>query len=152
MAEVYFSIGTNSGDRQRNIADALERLSECFGSPYVSLSDIIETEPWGFSSEEKFLNCAVRYDLQSAPEDILSVCKKIEADMGRKLSAPEYDSEGRRVYKSRIIDIDILLYGETRIDLPHLKIPHPQMKEREFVMLPLSEIISDGMRDFLSRS
>ncbi|MCR4823919.1 MAG: 2-amino-4-hydroxy-6-hydroxymethyldihydropteridine diphosphokinase, partial [Bacteroidales bacterium] len=73
------------------------------------------------------------------PQTLLRICKRIEREMGRR-DAPEYDAEGRRIYHDRPIDIDILLYGDERVDTPDLQIPHPLMQQREFVMRPLREI------------
>lgn len=149
--EVYLGLGTNLGERQRNLWEAIERLDEAFGCRYSAVSDFIETEPWGFYSQNRFLNAAVRYVL-SVPagisesdfsRGILKTCKSIEMAMGRSES-PEYDAAGKRVYHSRIIDIDILLIGDWTVDEPDLKIPHPLMTERDFVMRPLSEILSDN--------
>lgn len=148
MTEVYFSLGSNLGDRQQNIFRALDMLDVELGCHYDALSGIIETEPWGFDAEEMFLNCAVRYIFAGnmACQEVLSACKKVEVLMGRSVHCPEFDSAGKRIYRSRIIDIDILFYGEHRIDAENLKVPHPLMREREFVMVPLGEIASPGIR------
>lgn len=146
--DIYLGLGTNLGDRKKNIIEALQRLDDAFGCGYAALSGFYETEPWGFDSDEKFLNAAVKYSLTvpqgtSRPDfahGILRICKDVEKAMGRT-GQPEYDNSGNRIYKSRIIDIDILMAGDWRIDENDLKIPHPLMKEREFVMMPLSEIL-----------
>lgn len=135
---VYFSIGTNQGDRTAQIEEALRRLDAAIGRPHEALSSIIETPSWGFDGPA-FLNCAVRYRTARRPQTLLKICKRIERAMGRKETL-EYDAEGRRIYHDRPIDIDILLYGDERIDTPELQIPHPLMQEREFVMRPLREI------------
>ena len=144
--EVYLGLGTNLGDKKANISEALKQLDDTFGCGCSALSGFYETEPWGFESEYRFLNAAVRYDIALSPEEILGICKEIERKMGRPAGKPEYGPDGKRIYSSRIIDVDILLYGAETIDLPDLKIPHPLMSVREFVMKPLSEIISDNMR------
>ena len=137
---VYFSLGTNQGDRQANIAEALRRLDAAIGRPYEALSSIIETKSWGFEGPD-FLNCVVRYRTARCPQTLLQICKRIERAMGRR-GAPEYDADGRRIYRDRPIDIDILLYGDERIDTPDLQIPHPLMHQRPFVMGPLEEIFA----------
>ena len=137
---VYFSLGTNLGDRQARIEEALRRLDAAIGRPYEALSSIIETPSWGFEGPD-FLNCVVRYRTARQPHTLLRICKRIERAMGRR-DAPEYDAEGRRIYHDRPIDIDILLYGDERIDTPDLKIPHPLMRQRDFVMRPLEEILA----------
>ena len=145
--DLYLSLGSNQGDRMKNIEDALSCLNIEFKAQYKAVSSIIETEPWGFDSEEKFLNAAVHYELRMKegynPEVealmILESCKKVERMLGRT-GEPEYDGEGRRIYRSRPIDVDILLFGDHRIDCEELTIPHKLMYERDFVMIPLKEI------------
>ena len=135
---VYLSLGTNQGDRRAQIDEALRRLDIAVGRPYEALSSIIETPAWGFEGPD-FLNCVVRYRTAKRPHTLLRICKKIERAMGRT-GAPEYDADGRRIYHDRPIDIDILLYGDEHVDTPDLKIPHPLMEQRDFVMRPLAEI------------
>ena len=136
--DVYLSLGSNQGDRQARIDEALRRLDKAVGRPYDALSSVIETPAWGFDGPP-FLNCVVRYRTARRPETLLKICKRIERAMGRR-GAPEYDADGRRIYRDRPIDIDILLYGDLSMDTPELTIPHPLMREREFVMRPLAEI------------
>ena len=136
--DVYFSLGSNQGDRRACIEEALRRLDREIGRPYDALSSIIETPAWGFDGPA-FLNCVVRYRTARQPHTLLKICKRIERAMGRR-GAPEYDADGHRIYRDRPIDIDILLYGDERIDTPDLQVPHPLMGERDFVMRPLAEI------------
>lgn len=146
--DLYLSLGSNQGDRRQNIETALSLLNIELGTPYKVVSSLIETEPWGFESDEKFLNAAVRYELQLPkgynPEAeglmILEVCKNIERRLGRT-GKPEYNDKGERIYRSRPIDIDILLFGDNRIDCDELTVPHKLMYERDFVMVPLQEIM-----------
>ena len=137
---VYFSLGSNQGDRRARIEEALRRLDAAIGRPFEACSSLVETKSWGFEGAD-FLNCAVRYRTARQPQTLLRICKRIERAMGRS-GAPEYDAAGRRIYRDRPIDIDILLYGDRTVDTPELKIPHPLMYEREFVMRPLSEIFA----------
>jgi 2-amino-4-hydroxy-6-hydroxymethyldihydropteridine diphosphokinase len=117
------------------------------GTPYKRISSLLETEPWGFESEDKFLNAAVLYELRMKkgynPEAeglmILEICKDIERRLGRT-GKPQYNENGERVYTSRPIDIDILLFGDHKIDCEELTVPHKLMYERDFVMIPLREI------------
>ena len=117
------------------------------GTPYTAVSSLLETEPWGFESEDKFLNAAVRYQLRLRkgynPEAeglmILEICKDIERKLGRT-GKPQYDERGERIYTDRPIDIDILLFGDNKIDCEELTVPHKHMYERDFVMIPLNEI------------
>lgn len=151
MINLYLSLGSNLGDRKANLEEALRRLDEAFGTGYASLSDFIETESWGFEAG-KFINCAVLYQLpwkrQTAEDqalDILSKVKGIERAMGRE-EQMEFTDDGRRVYHSRVIDIDILFFGRHKVDLPQLKIPHPLISERDFVLLPLEQIAKISLK------
>ena len=145
--DLYLSLGSNQGDRRWNIETALSLLNVELKTPYKAVSSLYETEPWGFESEDKFLNAAVHYELYLKegynPEAeglmILGICKDIERRMGRT-GAPQYDEKGDRIYTSRPIDIDILLLGNDIIDCPELMVPHRLMYERDFVMKPLNEI------------
>lgn len=147
-------MGSNQGDRQRNIEDALSLLNIELGTPYKRVSSLLETEPWGFESDEKFINAAVMYELRLRkgynPEAeglmILEICKDIERRLGRT-GAPQYDEKGERIYTSRPIDIDILLLGDHKIDCPELTVPHKLMYERDFVMIPLQEIAGQASND-----
>ena len=145
--ELYLSLGSNKGDRRRNIEDALSLLNIELGIPYKRVSSFVETEPWGFDSDMKFINAAVLYELDLRkgynPEAealmILEICKSIENRLGRE-SGPLYDENGERIYKDRPIDIDILLFGDDIIECEELTVPHRHMYERDFVMGPLKEI------------
>ena len=147
--DLYLSLGSNQGDKRKNIEDAISLLNIELGVPYKAVSNFIETEPWGFDSPETFVNAAVLYELD-LPEGynpeaeglmVLEVCKSIERRLGRTGEAL-YDENGDRIYSDRPIDIDILLFGDDRIDCPELTVPHKHMYERDFVMVPLREIIN----------
>ena len=145
--ELYLSLGSNQGDKRKNIEDALSILNIELGTPYKAVSSLIETEPWGFDSEETFVNAAVLYELEMKkgynPEAeglmILEICKSVERRLGRT-GAPQYDERGERIYTDRPIDIDILLFGDDHINCEELTVPHKLMYERDFVMVPLKEI------------
>ena len=146
--DLYLSLGSNMGDREANIETAISLLNIELKTPYKAVSSLLETEPWGFESDQKFLNAAVHYQLRLKkgynPEAeglmILEICKDIERRLGRT-GGPEYGEGGERIYHSRPIDIDILLFGEHRIDCPELTVPHKLMYERDFVMIPLKQIL-----------
>lgn len=148
--ELYLSLGSNQGDRVHNLEAAISCLNIELKTPYKAVSSFMETEPWGFESDEKFLNAVVLYELRmpvnfNAEAEglmILEICKDIERRMGRT-GGPLYDEKGERVYSSRPIDIDILLLGDCRIDCEELTVPHKHMYDRDFVMIPLREIITD---------
>lgn len=133
MATLYLSLGTNLGNRQKNIETALALIDQRVGT-VMAQSSIIETEPWGFESSNRFLNMAVKVLTELKPIEVLETTQAIEREMGRTSKS---DAGG---YKDRIIDIDILLYDDLVIDTPRLTIPHPHMYERRFVMEPLTEI------------
>lgn len=132
----YLSFGTNLGDKRKNITEAIKNIGELVGD-VVRQSALYETEPWGFRSDNRFVNAAVCVDTQLSPRRLLEVTQRIEMEMGRTLKSAGGE------YHDRIIDIDILLYGDLHIDEPDLKIPHPLMHERDFVMTPLNEIMEE---------
>ncbi|MBP5382014.1 MAG: 2-amino-4-hydroxy-6-hydroxymethyldihydropteridine diphosphokinase [Bacteroidales bacterium] len=129
--DLVLLLGTNLGDREANIRKVLEALDKAFGGRRVKTTDIIETEACGFDGPP-FLNAVVVYRSARKPENILRICKQIERSMGRT-DAPEYAPDGSRIYHNRIIDIDILFYGEHSVSTPQLTIPHPQVHSRPFV-------------------
>jgi len=154
VTRVFLLLGTNLGNREVNLRTAISLLVTEF-APYlfseVTESSVLESEPVGFVSEDRFLNQAVAFDTSLSPEDVLKVCKYVEQKMGRFSSEPVFDEEGKRVYKSRVIDIDILLYGTEEVNLPNLKIPHPELKHRDFAMIPLKEVLTGEFADFFDR-
>lgn len=133
---VYLSLGSNIGDRQQFIKDAIGLIDERVGE-VIRQSSLIETEPWGFTSPNRFLNACVACKTPLSTRGVLVATQEIEKKMGRREKS---DNGG---YHDRIIDIDILLYDNITIREPGLAIPHPKMKEREFVMKPLREICPD---------
>ena len=130
-------LGSNLGNREENIRKAILLIGERVGT-VLRQSSLIETEPWGFESENKFLNGVILCETQLTPRQLLKVTQKIERDLGRKKKSTS--SHFSHLYKDRPIDIDILLYDDLTIDEPNLKIPHPLMQQRDFVMIPLREI------------
>lgn len=136
MATVYLSLGTNIGNKEKQMNEAIERIETQIGD-VVSRSTFYVTEPWGFESENSFLNAAVKIETVLSADEVLKETQNIEREMGRK----EKSEKGK--YKDRIIDIDILMYGTSIIDSPNLTIPHKFMKERRFVLEPLAEIASE---------
>ena len=133
MHKVYFSLGSNLGHKEENIRKAIELIGLRVGL-VVRQSSLISTEPWGFQSDNQFINAAVLCHTELSPREVLRATQKIEREMGRS-----HKSVGGH-YSDRIIDIDILLYDELRVDEPDLQIPHPLMLKRDFVMIPLREI------------
>ena len=136
---VYLAFGSNLGDRRANILSAVELLDKYLGTSRERLSSLYETEAEGFDGPP-FLNAAGLWTTKADPHEILRICKLVERELGRENEGIHLDAEGRRIYSSRPVDIDILLIGDERIQTPTLTVPHPRMEEREFVMLPLREI------------
>ncbi|WP_455637361.1 2-amino-4-hydroxy-6-hydroxymethyldihydropteridine diphosphokinase [Parabacteroides sp.] len=132
MAIAYLALGTNIGNKRRNMITAAALLAERVGD-VLALSGFYETEPWGFRSDNTFLNAALQLETALPPLELLAATQAIELEMGRTQK-----SDG--TYHDRIIDIDILLYDDLVMQTPELTIPHPLMHERLFVMEPLSEI------------
>lgn len=135
MHKVYLSLGSNLGDRKYEIKRAVELIGERIGA-VERVSSLYETEPWGFSSDNMFVNAAVCVSTQLTPRALLEATQAIERDMGR--TAKSVNGQ----YHDRTIDIDILLYDDIKVDESDLKIPHPLMNERDFVMKPLKEILA----------
>ena len=133
MHKVYLSLGSNLGHKEDNIRKAIELIGLRVGL-VARQSSLISPEPWGFESDNQFVNAAVLCHTELSPREVLRATQKIEREMGLK-----HKSVGGN-YADRIIDIDILLYDELRVDEPDLQSPHPLMLKREFVMRPLREI------------
>ena len=131
--QVYLGWGSNLGDCRKNLERAIRLIGDRVGQ-VTRQSSFIETEPWGFESPNKFLNAVILCETTRSPREVLMLTQQIERDMGRMKKSV---SGG---YADRAIDIDILLYDDVTIDEPDLKIPHPLMHERDFVMRPLNEI------------
>jgi 2-amino-4-hydroxy-6-hydroxymethyldihydropteridine diphosphokinase len=128
---LYLLLGSNLGDRRALIEQAVAYLGEKIGL-LRDRSSFYETEPWGFESEKYFLNIAVRIDTVLSPERVMQMIDEIEKEMGR-----ERRGKG---YSSRTIDIDILFFDDLIIENADLKIPHPKITERRFVLIPMNEI------------
>ena len=143
--KVFLGLGSNLGDREENIRKAISLIGERVGL-VIRQSSLIETEPWGFESENKFLNGVILCETTLTPRQVLRATQKIERSLGklRKHSTRRHPLSfiiyPLSIYHDRPIDIDILLYDDLTIDEPDLKIPHPLMYERDFVMIPLKEI------------
>ncbi|MBP5479854.1 MAG: 2-amino-4-hydroxy-6-hydroxymethyldihydropteridine diphosphokinase [Bacteroidaceae bacterium] len=142
MHTVFLSLGTNLGDKERNLNDAIAHIQRRIGT-VVAKSAFVQTEPWGFESDNSFLNAAIKVETIQSPEQVLHQTQEIERMLGRVSKSVD----GK--YHDRIIDIDILLYyvdsvikGDgLHISTPELTIPHPLMNERDFVLIPLKEIL-----------
>jgi 2-amino-4-hydroxy-6-hydroxymethyldihydropteridine diphosphokinase len=130
---IYLSLGSNVGDREANLRAAIAALSEA-GVQVLRVSSLYETEPVDFLEQPWFLNCVVEGETKLPAPALLKELRRIEARMGSK----------KLIAKGpRLIDMDILLYGEETIDTPELQVPHPRMMQRRFVLAPLAEIASE---------
>ena len=132
--KTYLGLGSNLGDKERNIQSALQLIAERAGV-VLRISSHYYSAPQGFESDNHFVNVVASVETSLQPLELLSVLQQIETELGRTSKS----KIGQ--YADRIIDIDILLYGDLVIDLPELKIPHPLMKTRDFVIKPLNEIL-----------
>ena len=128
----YIGIGSNLGDRQKNIEDAIQKLQNTEGLEIKKISHIYETEPVGGPIQPKYLNAAIEIETELEPRELLLAMQKIENQLGRERTVR---------YGPRTIDLDLLTYGDKKIDEPDLKIPHPRMAEREFVQRPLRDLV-----------
>jgi len=136
LHQVYLGLGSNLGEREALMSQAIQLIGQRVGQ-VTRQSSFIETTPWGFESQHKFLNAVVLCETALTPREVLRATQQIERNMGRKRKTP---SSLIRQYTDRPIDIDILLYDDLIVDEPDLKIPHPLMHQRDFVMIPLNEI------------
>lgn len=134
MPTTYLSLGSNLGDRKQLLHSAINEIAERVGR-VEAISSCIETKPVGFDSVHLFLNMAVRVRTELNPYELLKVLKQLERDLGR--TRKSHDG----VHYDRTIDIDILLYDNLEVNSEELRIPHPRMWERDFVMRPLKEIL-----------
>lgn len=142
MNLIYLSLGSNLGDREKNLETALSEL-ENEGIVILKKSSIYETAPWGYEKQPEFLNMAMEGLTLLGPYDLLKLIKEIESKMGRKKTIK---------YGPRVIDIDIIFYNNIILKSKVLTIPHPLMHKREFVLKPLCEIVPDFIHPELKLS
>ncbi len=143
MVKAYIGLGSNLGNRSGNIEEATDSLKAVDSIEVKKISSIYETEPEGVEDQPHFLNCALEVETNLPPRKLLASLKAIERQMGR--------SRGKRC-GPRIIDLDILLYGDLVMEEADLEIPHPLLAERLFVLAPLSEIASEIVHPKLGKS
>ncbi len=138
----YIGIGSNIGDRRRRCLDAIDRLRGR-GIEVTKVSSLYETEPWGVKDQPEFINMVIEIKTHLNPHELLHALKETEMKMGR---------EEIRRWGPRVIDLDILLYGELIIREENLTIPHPHMLDRDFVLRPLTEIAPDIVHPLVKKS
>lgn len=142
---LYLSLGSNLGDRMANLNLAVCMIEERIGH-VTARSGAIETEPWGFDSVNLFLNIAIAVETSLRPEEVLDITQEIERSIGRK----EKSTDG--TYRDRLIDIDLLMFGNMIIRTDRLSLPHPLMAKRRFVLEPLAQIAPALMHPVLNRT
>lgn len=141
MPTVFVGLGSNMGDRLANLAHARDTLQEKMR--LVHASSIYETEPWGYLEQPAFLNQVTQMETELSPLSLLNFLKKTETSLGRKVSFR---------YGPRLIDLDILFYGQEIIQTKRLQIPHPRIQERAFVLVPLAEIAPDWVHPLMRKT
>jgi 2-amino-4-hydroxy-6-hydroxymethyldihydropteridine diphosphokinase len=139
--QVYLALGTNLGDRMRNLRAAIQQLASHV--TLTRISPIYETEPWGVADQADFLNLVVEGKTELAPTELLLALQAIEQRMGRQRTVR---------YGPRVIDLDILLYDDVVLQTEQLEIPHARMAERRFVLVPLNDIAPDVWHPRLKRT
>lgn len=149
MQELIIGLGSNLGDRRKNIEKAIEMIGEKIGG-VEAVSSLLETKPWGFESNNRFLNCAVLLGKpgSSAPDlisaiRIMEILQSIEHEFGRVRTG---------VYADRVIDLDILFFGDLIADVPGLIIPHPKLHQRDFILTSLMELCPGKVHPVLGKS
>ena len=130
---VYLGLGSNLGNREENLRGALFEIASSVGV-VEAVSSFIVTEPWGFESARTFVNAVCRVQTHLSPMEVLDATQAIERNLGRSKKSVD------GIYSDRLIDIDILLYDDLKVDTPRLVIPHPLMAQRDFVKIPLAEL------------
>lgn len=140
MPKCYIGIGSNLGQRKKNIELAIDKINRLSETKVAKISSVIETLPVGGPKQGKFLNAAIEIKTGLSPRKLLACLQEIEHGLGRK-----------RVVKNgpRTIDLDILFYGDKKIKEKDLVVPHPRIKERQFVLVPLKEIAGNIVKEYL---
>jgi 2-amino-4-hydroxy-6-hydroxymethyldihydropteridine diphosphokinase len=143
MSFVYIGLGSNLGDRLNYLKNAVEEIKNLKDTGLLISSSVYETEPWGNSEQDLFLNAVILIETSLKPEELLRQLKNIESKIGRKR---------KDKWAAREIDIDILFYDNEVIINENMKIPHPQIENRRFVLVPLNEIASDLIHPELNKN
>ena len=141
----YISLGSNLGDKKQNLEKTIQLIAERAGS-VSAISSVYETQPWGYESSNIFFNMVIQINTKQSPTQLLTITKEIEKEMGRTEKTSELD------YQDRIIDIDLIMYGNLILETPELVLPHPLFHKRQFVMEPLLEIAPDLVHPVLEKT
>lgn len=142
--KIVLAFGSNLGDREEFILSAYRLLEEELGE-LIKKSSFIETSAWGFESDNSFINSVAEFETKKTPYEALEICNKIEKELGRQRNPLH------KGYQNRTIDIDILFYEDIVLDTATLKIPHPLIAERDFVLTPLKEILPNLLHPVLKK-
>ncbi|MDD3036460.1 2-amino-4-hydroxy-6-hydroxymethyldihydropteridine diphosphokinase [Bacteroides sp.] len=150
MSMVYLGLGTNLGDKEQNLRAAVQKIEERIGK-VISLSAFYITAPWGFASDNSFLNAAACVNTDLSPLDVLQETQRIESELGRTHKSVH------GAYSDRVIDIDLLLYNDLILSVTsssgaELNLPHPLMAKRDFVIRPLAEIAPELIHPVLGKT
>ncbi|MGL5260980.1 MAG: 2-amino-4-hydroxy-6-hydroxymethyldihydropteridine diphosphokinase [Bacteroides sp.] len=143
--KTYLALGTNLGDKKLNLNKAVDEIKKRIGR-VTQLSAFYSSKPWGFESNNDFINAVVCVETKLAVRELLNTTQQIEKDLGRQSKSSNH------TYSDRLIDIDILFYGTQSIEEQDLVIPHPHICERDFVLVPLQEIASDFVHPTLHKT
>lgn len=135
-ADIAVGLGSNIGDREHNIRRACAAFGALDGISVIAVAPLYETKPWGKTDQPTFLNTCLKAETSLSPEDVLAACLATEHEMGR---------ERLEKWGPRVIDLDLLVYGDQKVDQPGLTVPHPHIADRAFVALPLADIWPDAV-------
>ena len=141
LHQVYLGLGSNLGDKEENICKAISFINEQIGT-VERQSALYYSEPWGYESDNQFVNVAILVTTTLSPRRLLRATQHIERQLGKTAVHTTQRAPSSVIYHDRPIDIDILLYDDLHVDEPDLKIPHPLMNQRPFVTIPLKEIMT----------
>ncbi len=131
---ILLGLGSNLGDREQQLQQALKRLTELADIRVAAVSNIYETKPVGDADQPDFLNMTAMVETTLTPIELLKRCLAVETDMGRVRT---------RRWGPRIIDVDLLIYNDITVEIPELRLPHPEIMNRSFVLIPLKDIASE---------